>query len=431
MLIHIVQPGETIVSIAEQYGVNTERLILENGLPYPYNLAIGQTIVITYPEVVYTIQEGDTLLSIAESFNVSIMDILRNNPYLSDREYIYPGETIVITYETDKIRMMATSGYAYPFINRDVLRKTLPFLTYLTVFNYQVTAEGDFIDIDDKEIIQMAKDYGVAPMMFASTLSALEIGSIEVAYKLVNDPEVQERATNNVLRILKEKGYYGINIYIQYLNLENKSKLENYITKLAERLHAEGYRIILSFTPRTILEPDRIRFEEIDYSVLADAVDGILFFEYGGGYNLGAPGSVAPINLLESLMDFAVSMVPADKIFLGIPTTGYDWELPYVPGVTKANAVTTNAAQQIAADHGVPILFHPIAQAPYFYYISENQMEHIVWFKDARSFSALSALVPEYGLQGLSIWNIMNFNNQLWLIINVNYEIEKVPFPIE
>ncbi|MDF2951775.1 MAG: Peptidoglycan-binding lysin domain protein, partial [Anaerocolumna sp.] len=51
---------------------------------------------------------------------------------------------------------------------------------------------------------------------------------------------------------------------------------------------------------------------------------------------------------------------------------------------------------------------------------------HIVWFKDARSFNAIAYLVYEYGLQGLSIWNIMNYNSQLWLVININYEIEKV-----
>ncbi len=427
MIIHIVQPGETIDSIAKEYNVDTERLILENGLRYPYNLAVGQAIVITYPELVYTIQEGDTLFSIAESHGVSVMELLRNNPYLTNRDFIYPGETIVIVYKKDKRRKIATSGYAYPFINENVLRKTLPFLTYLIVFHYRITAEGEFIEIDDAEIIRLAKDYGVAPILFASTLSMDEVGDIEVAYKIVNNPEVQERAIDNILRILREKGYAGLNIYIQFLNLENRSRIERYVTKLAEILHSEGLKLILSVTPRIILEPNLIRFEEIDYSVLANAVDEILFFEYSGGYNLAAPGTVAPVNLLESSLDFALTMVPPDKILMGVPTMGYDWELPYVPGVSRANAVTTNAAEQIAADYGVPIYFHPVAQAPYFYYISENQLEHLVWFKDARSFVAIARLVPRYGLRGLVIWNIMSFNNQLWLIINIDYEIEKVP----
>ena len=140
-------------------------------LQIQWNLAIGQTIVIVYPKITYVIQDGDTLYGIAEKFGVSPIQLLRNNPFLSDKEYIYPGETIVISYEDSKKRNVVTSGYAYPFIDKNILKKTLPYLTYLTVFNYRVTREGELINIDDEEIIQLAKEYGVAPMMLISTLT--------------------------------------------------------------------------------------------------------------------------------------------------------------------------------------------------------------------------------------------------------------------
>lgn len=57
MDIHVVQPGETIYSIAEKYSVSATRLIQDNGLIEPNNLVVGQTIVIVYPEQVYTVQE--------------------------------------------------------------------------------------------------------------------------------------------------------------------------------------------------------------------------------------------------------------------------------------------------------------------------------------------------------------------------------------
>jgi spore germination protein len=426
VIIHIVQPGETIEIIANQYNITIERLILDNGITNPNHLVIGQAIVIVYPEIIHTIQEGDTLASIAEEYDVSVMELLRNNPYLSDREFIYPGENIVIKYETNKLSQFATSGYCYPYIDRDVLIKTLPFLTYITIFNYRATTEGNLIEIDDTEIIQIAKDYGVAPMMFVSTLSEEGIGNVEVAYNILSRPEVQENAINNILRVLETKGYYGLNIYIQYLNMENIKRFEDYIKKLADSLHSGGYRIVLTITPRILIERNEITFEGIDYSNLANTVDGILFLSYEWGFSLGAPGSIAPVNLIKDMLDYAINMVPPEKLFIGLPVSGYDWELPYVPGITRANSVTTEGAIQIAAEYGVPIQYHEGAQAPYFFYMSLNNIMHIVWFKDARSFNAIAYLVYEYGLQGLSIWNIMNYNSQLWLVININYEIEKV-----
>jgi spore germination protein len=141
MKIHVVKNGETINSIAELYGVSVDRVILENEITDPNNLVTGQTIVITFPEQTYEVQDGDTLLGIAEAYEISILQILRNNPYLSDREYIYPGETLVISYN-NKIRKITTNGYCNEFIRDVILRKTLPFLTYLSIFGYRVINGG-------------------------------------------------------------------------------------------------------------------------------------------------------------------------------------------------------------------------------------------------------------------------------------------------
>lgn len=102
MIIHVVQPQETIQSIAEIYGVSAEKLIIDNELINPEDLVPGQTIVITYPQKVYIVQDGDTLESIAVMHNISVMQLLRNNPILAGREYIYPGELLVISYGTNR-----------------------------------------------------------------------------------------------------------------------------------------------------------------------------------------------------------------------------------------------------------------------------------------------------------------------------------------
>lgn len=428
MTIHVVQPGETLSTISDLYNISVERLILENGINNPENLAIGQTIVIVKPELVYTIQTGDTLVSIAEKHGISVMELLRNNPYLSDREFIYTGETIVIRYNSNKIRTVATSGYAFSYINRDILRKTLPFLSYLTIFNYRVTSEGDIIVGDeDSDIVQLAKIYGVAPMMFVSTFTNEGASSSEVTFTILNNPEVQDRAINNILEILKLKGYHGVNIYAQYINFENIDKVAEYIKKAADIFHAEGYRVLITVTPELNIESQIVTFDELDYSKLAESVDAIVFTSYEWGRSYNFPSSITPVNALRELLNYAVSIVPPEKIFIGLITIGYDWQLPYVPGSSVANSITSDGAIQIAAEYGITIQFNETAQAPYFFYIDGEQYLHVIWFKDARSYATVVGLVSEYGLQGLSIWTIMNFNTQMWFVINTEYEIEKVP----
>ncbi|HBG12332.1 MAG TPA: peptidoglycan-binding protein [Clostridium sp.] len=427
MVIHVVQPGETIYSISEYYKIPVDRLILENGITNPENLAIGQTIVIVQPETLYTVQEGDTLESIAEQHGTTPMELLRNNPYLSDMEFIYAGETLVISYQTNRTRAIATMGYTFSYIDRSVLIKTLPFLTYLTIFNYRATSLGEIIaTADDTELIQLAKSYGVAPMLFVSTISGEGIASREVNYEILNNPSIQDRLIDNALQILKRKSYYGINIYVEDITYDNINNIAEYLKKAWDIFHSEGYRIVITVTPITNIDTPYASFEKLDYSKFSEYVDGIIFASYDWARIYNYPNSIFPVNVLRELLDYVAGIIPNDKIILGITTQGYDWTLPYVPGATGAVVMSNNRAVQIAADNDLVIQFNEAAQSPYFYYEDCDGTLHVIWFKDARSFDSRAGLVEKYNLQGLSIWTIMRFDNQMWFIINTQYFIEKI-----
>lgn len=231
MIIHVVQSGDTVDSIAAKYGISVTRLIQENELRRPYNLVEGDALVILYPEVTHTVVEGDTLEGIASSYGISIMELLRNNFFLSDREYIYPGEELVIRYQDSKIGSISTNGYAYPFINRDILRKTLPFLTYLTIFNYRINAQGNLNDIDDREVIQIAKEYGVVPIMLISTVSERGGQDIAIEQNILNNEETQENLIKNILSKMESKGYLGLNIDFQYIHPSNRENFVDLVKK--------------------------------------------------------------------------------------------------------------------------------------------------------------------------------------------------------
>ncbi|HIY54325.1 MAG TPA: hypothetical protein H9832_10295 [Candidatus Agathobaculum merdavium] len=82
-------------------------------------------------------------------------------------------------------------------------------------------------------------------------------------------------------------------------------------------------------------------------------------------------------------------------------------------------------ATEQAVQVGAPIRFDTVAQSPHYNYWRERA-EHEVWFEDARSVQAKLLLAGEYQLRGVSIWNIMRYFPQLWLVLNQLYNIEKL-----
>jgi spore germination protein len=428
MIIHAVQPGDTIQSIAKTYDVNASRLIIDNGILNSDDLVVGQTIVVAFPELTYTVQDGDTLFDIASSFDVTIKTLLRNNPYLSEREYIYPGETIVIAYGNDR-GSIQTNGYAYTFISEDLLRKTLPYLTYLTVMGNRIVNNAEIEVIDDFSIIKTAKNYGVVPIMSLSTLTTQGIGSRETAYNIIYNDALTEKLIYNILNILRVKGYYGINIPYQYLTSANLAAYETFTDKLANALHQEGYLVFITISRNVVYSQDMLSFERIDYSKIGLAADTLNIVNYNWGYSYGPPAPVTSIHGLNEFLEYLLTQVPRNKIVVGLPILGYDWQLPFILGVSRANALTLDSALNLARTVDAVIEFDEYSQTPYFTYIETLDgipNEHIVWFIDARSISALLQLVDKHELIGTGVWNLMIYSPQLWLILNSEYEIETV-----
>lgn len=424
MIIHVVQPGETIYSIADTYGKPADRLIQENELDNPNNLAVGQNIIIVYPKETYTVKEGDTLESIADAFGVTPMQLLRNNPYLSDREFLNPGETIVISYEDNKIMTISTNGYAYPFININTLKKSLPFLTYLTIFKYNVTAEGELNDIDDIDAVQTAKEYGVAPIMLVSTLTDAGTADINVTQNILNNEEIQNRLIENILIKLEEKGYYGLNLDSQFIPSEYRELYVDFAAKVTNRLNTEGYAVLITIAPSTFELETGVFYEGIDYAGLGQVTNSTMLLSYAWGYSYELPMSTMPFALYRNLLDYAVTQIPPEKISIGITSIGYVWRLPRMEGVSRASSISHTNALNLAGQVGATIQYDEASEASFFY--SGDNNENIVWFKDSESMNNALKLVPEYGLQGIGIWNIMYFLSRLFLLLNVQYDIEKV-----
>ena len=80
--IHTVKWGETLGWISWRYGVSVKELVEVNNLSSSWLIYAGQELIIPMPpeEVVdHVVQQGESLLSIAAKYDVSIWDIARRN----------------------------------------------------------------------------------------------------------------------------------------------------------------------------------------------------------------------------------------------------------------------------------------------------------------------------------------------------------------
>ncbi len=425
MIIHVIEPGETAYTIANDYGVSAEWIIRENGILDPTDLAVGGALVILFPKITHTIVEGDTLEKIAEMYNVTIMDLLRNNSYLSDQEYLQVGDVIVIEYEDIKKSDLVVFGYSFHFTEESVLRKTLPYLTYLIISSFYIDEHGNFHEKNDDRIIEYAKTYGVAPILTISYHNKGAKSGTDILHLILNNENLRNATIEGIISILVRKGYSGVNMSPTYIYPSDRKLYIEFVEELSRCVNELGLVMVDTIVPSTFgIILDVFSTKTYIYEV-NQFVDKSIIFPFNVGINVVEPTGSASYHALIDMIQYTLDYINALKLELGINTVGYMWELPYIPGVSEGNAISVTSAIQLARDYSIPIRFDIGTQAAFFSY-QDGDREFLIRFRDARSVATYMSVVDEYGLNGIGVWNITTFFNGLWLIINSQYNIDKV-----
>ena len=107
MQIYVVKPGDTLYSIGRALSLAPGFLARYNGLREPYRLAVGQSLLVLYPEQTVTVRAGDALSSIAASSGTDVLSLFRMNPNLSGSDQLYPGQVLVTQLEQSRTRSAA------------------------------------------------------------------------------------------------------------------------------------------------------------------------------------------------------------------------------------------------------------------------------------------------------------------------------------
>lgn len=381
MEIYVVQEGDNVDEIASEFQVDVNALIYNNQIEFPYRLAVGQALLIGEPSGLWN------------------------------------------------RRGIITNGYAYPFIEQPVLEQTLPFLTFVSIFSYGFTSQGDLVEpeTDDTRVVTEARMRGTVPILTLTPLGADGRFNNQLVSDVVHNPVSKQRLIWQLGNVLREKGYGGINVDFEYVKAEDRIAFAQFVRDLRVIMNRLGYLVSVALAPKTSRDQPGLLYEGKDYALLGAAANEVILMTYEWGYTYGPPMAVAPINMVRRVVEYAVTEIPREKINLGIPNYGYDWPLPFVQGETQAKTLGVVEAAQLAAALGVPIQYDETAQSPFFRYW-QNGVEHEVWFEDVRSMKAKFDLIQEFGLRGAAYWQLMRLFRANWLLMEEMFWITKIGF---
>ena len=287
------------------------------------------------------------------------------------------------------------------------LQQGLDHLDYVSPFDYAVDGQGNITGAPDPKADQLLRAKGI------KILPTVTNGEEYSAFRpVLFDPAIRKKTIDQIVRIVEENQYDGINIDYESLYASDSDALTYYFYELAVALRPRNKLVTAAVGAKTS-DTTTGWSGAYDYPALARYNDLVLVMAYA--YRVPTSptvGSVGPYAWVDRVAAYAASRIPPEKLVLGLAWYGYNWNLA---DRSQTKSVRYRDAVALAQQVGVPIQYDETEQVAFFKYQDGSDIRE-VWFEDARSVAAKTQLAARYGIHGIGGWRLGQEDPGIWPI---------------
>ena len=318
--------------------------------------------------------------------------------------------------------------------NIDLMREVMPFWY---TFKYN-NSKASITDLYTPANPSVPMDQALSTMKNAglTIIPTITDGTDkQVLANLISTPDGRAAAVKVISDLVSQKNFDGIDLDFENFAFVDPNTTWDqtkvfwiaFVKQLSAALHTNGK--LLSITTPYLLDPasGKKGYYVYAWSDIATSIDRLRIMTYD--YSVANPGPIGPINWTENTVKYAVSIMPASKVYVGLAGYGRDW-VTAVNGVCPADYVKTVAvgakaatfimsnAVTLASGYGATINYNDAFQEATFTYqktyngntatglATSCTATRTAWYQDARAYQARAQLVAKYRLGGIVAWTI-------------------------
>ncbi len=320
--------------------------------------------------------------------------------------------------------------------NADLIREVMPFW-YTLKFNgkTQSTVVTDLYSPANPSV-PMAQTVGALRNAGLALIPTITDGTEkDVLAGLLAKPAARTQIVQAITNMVITNNFDGVDLDFEGFAFVDSNKTwpktaplwTALVKELSAALHAQ--KKILSVSTPYVLDPKGAQkgYYVYAWAAIAPYIDRLRIMTYD--YSVAKVGPIGPISWAERTVQYAVTVMSASKVYVGIPGYGRDW-VTAVSGVCPANVASVikggakaatfvmRDAQNLAASYGVtPTFDEKFGEMTFSYQKVYNgttagglatscTASRTAWYQDAKSYALRAELVNKYRLGGLAAWTI-------------------------
>ena len=326
---------------------------------------------------------------------------------------------------------LAALNSSYLFTNKDLMKEVMPFWYTLkspTVIRDDYSTGNPSWPIADTICLMRKSGLKLIPTITDGTEKLVLSGYLA-------KPETRTTIVKSIVALVNKYSFDGIDLDFEGFafvdgNTTWTKTAPNwvlFVKELSIALHAQ--QKLLSITAPYSFDPTEKAkgYYVYSWAEIATSIDRLRIMTYD--YSVAKPGPIGPIAWTEKTLKYAISVMPASKVFIGLPGYGRDWitsvtgtcPVSAPPGLkagAKAATFRMNyAATKAAIDNATPVFDEKTSEATYSYSQNFNGLtakgaatsctaSRTVWYQNDRSYLERMNLVAKYRLGGAALWTL-------------------------
>jgi spore germination protein YaaH len=320
--------------------------------------------------------------------------------------------------------------------NADLIREVMPFWYTLKFDGKNQKAVVTDLYTPANPSVPMAQTVGALRNAGFALIPTITDGTAkDVLAGLLAKPTARTQIVEAITTMVVTNNYDGIDLDFEgFAFVDSNSTWSKtaplwaaFVKELSASLRAQ--KKLLSVSTPYVLDPKGPQKGYFVYAwaAIAPFIDRLRIMTYD--YSVARVGPLGPISWTERTLQYAVSVMPASKVYIGVAGYGRDW-VTAVSGVCPANVASVikpgakaatfvmRNAQDLAASYGAtPVFNEQYGEMTFSYQKVYNgttasglatscTAQRTAWYQDAKAFALRAALVDKYRLGGISEWTL-------------------------
>ena len=331
-------------------------------------------------------------------------------------------------YSPEDIGLLNSS---YLYTNKDLMKEVMPFWYTLkspTVIRDDYSTANPSWPIADTICLMRKSGLKLIPTITDGTDKLVLSGYLA-------KPELRTTIVKSIVDLVNKYSFDGIDLDFEGFAFVDENTTWSktapnwvlFVKELSTALHAQQKLLSIS-APYSFNPAEKQKgYYVYSWAEIASSIDRLRIMTYD--YSVAKAGPIGPISWTEKTLQYAISIMPASKVFIGLPGYGRDWitsvagtcPVSAPPGLTagaKAATFKMNyASAKAAIDQAVPTFDEKSSEATYSYVQSFNGLtakgaatactvNRTVWYQNDRSYLERMNLVAKYRLGGAALWTL-------------------------